>query len=514
MDLPPLPAPAPHPTLLSLALSYIPAKEHKDFIAQLDWSMPDVGRAYTVMYGNQWGAELIQVHPLSTLARLVDEDTFRLALSQAAAAQQGNIMVRSGGREEAVDLSDWVATGVVSAVARHGTTGMLKDLVEHIRQRSRQNSDLGRPNAYERLPDPFAAMALGTTDYARKIKLLVGLAQAQSADLFASPRSAFARRLGQRIRDSFSSQALSRAITAGNQPMVEAVVGAGHASMGLETFVDAASARQLSLAVFAANALGWQNVTSRCTKEKQEQGWSYMMRELCSHAWLCFERITPGTQAFADKDRLAHSLKKEFDPHTELLAAGQVASLFITQLRATISQEKDASKLADEVLHLVTPGLMALPAEALPEVWSDLQEMWGTPLPTGYQLPGFACWSNMAHHADRPWVQHLCQVVEQLSHEEATSFLAAQQSSLARHCSQASPHDLEAGQAAGLLPGVALWWSHLPATARPASQEAWMDEMVSSCKPEQALVVRRVMLETAARQVAPPSRPQVRTRSM
>lgn len=510
--IPPRPPSPKHPTLLAMALSVGGKSAWPSIIEQIDWQMPDVGRASVLLNSHQWGSEVLYVHPLSTLARCVDEATFLQCLEQAHQQQGERMDFKVGERGNMIDLSNWVDTGVLSAVARHGTPRMLKALVQKLLERDRLTSNVANfPDRLRNGANPVDALARGSTDYRRKMKLLGDLIKGQAAAMFLAPKgvSVYARRLGRKAEANLYGMGLKSAIQHGNEEMFEVVVASKKASMDLDVIDTAASYRHMDMLVRAGSALGW------------DLDWDDMPRQLPPllsalrhHAWYCLEAQFPGTLAKQDQDRARYF--ESFDAPAEHAAGLTVVLELIKDLPQQI---RDIPQLGTELSALgrtLAPVFMALPEDRVEEAWSLLENIskaQGLEPARFMWMPETATMISMSQHPDNPWVRRILRAIEELPVDQARDFLAEQHRLLRNHWSSSSANELREGAAERAIPGVALWWSHLPPGTTDQTIYGWMGSAHGG-RQEIEFTLRQIMLDRTAQDASPAQRAVPRPRQM
>lgn len=508
--IPPLPAPPKYPTLLSMALANATLEQRLAIIDQIDWRMPDVGRANVIVWGNQWGSEIIHVHPLSTLSRYVDDATFRQCLDLAHQGQSTEVLFRMGQRDDPVDLADWVRSGVLSAVLKNGTTTQLSDLIAKLAKRPRQTAHLDHPTGFERVPDPFKALALAdhttVADYKRRMKLVVRLASTQSAMQFGKAGSAWARRAAKNTERGLYTIALSRAMEKGNAPMLEAVLSIGKARLPVEALASACDKGQMEFAVQAAVALDWKiDWTARPYQELP-----YFTRALSAQAWRCHEILLPATRLLSDREWSLRHESVDPDPATALPAAAQLAQRTLIDLPELIKRDRDLGKPLVGMLDQLVPALMGLPADQVDDAWERLAQIKVVPKTlNSMELPWFPntdTFTRMSCQPDNPFVRRVLRAVTELSPEQTQVFLDHQRFDLGQFWSTHSNGGLSDEQAKEPIAGVRLWWDHLPPDPSRPPLVGWMEAASVAVDPEKQQQIVRTLLEAVSAEASPAQR--------
>ena len=492
-----------------MALANATPEQRLAIIDQMDWRMPDVGRANVIVWGNQRGVEIIHVHPLSTLSRYVDDATFRQCLDLAHQGQSTEVLFRMGQRDDTVDLADWVRSGVLSAVLKNGTTTQLSDLIAKLAERPRQTARLDHPTGFERVPDPFKALALAdhatVADYKRRMKLVVRLASTQSAMQFGEAGSAWARRAAKNTERGLYTIALSRAMEQGNAPMLEAVLSIGKARLPVEALASACDKGQMKFAVQAAVALDWKiDWTARPYQEMPA-----FTRVLSVQAWRCHELRYPATRLLSDREWSPHHEGVEPDPITALPATALLAQRTLMDLPALLKQDHDLKPLVGMLDQLV-PALMGLPADQVDDAWERLAQIKVAPKTlNSMELPWFpntAAFTRMSCQPDNPFVRRVLRAVAELSPKQTQIFLDHQSFDLGQFWSTRSNSGMSEEQAKEPFAGIRLWWDCLPPDPSRSTLVGWMETASVAVDQEKQQQIVRALLEVVSADASPATR--------
>lgn len=234
----------------------------------VDWNTPDVRlSAPWSRSDTQLQAELVQVHPLATVALLQDDVLFSYAMRLAQAKEIPGLAV--GQRREMVHFSDWVSTQVLSTVCAHTSPSMVGMLVDTLATRlgesqhvnvlpgSRDESgtlpwkDLARFGSRQESPAHYQAI-VAEVDRLARIQLRSNLRPSGSAPPRMDGRGRLNRwETDQRAR--VYSMALLEACRQGNEPMFTGMLESGYPSASLAHVVAALESGGVDLALRLVN---------------------------------------------------------------------------------------------------------------------------------------------------------------------------------------------------------------------------------------------------------------------
>ena len=432
--IPPRPEPPLHATVLTARLNESPPQEWRTIISNIDWNMPDVGRVPVLNNGHRWEFELLYVHPLSTLVGIVDDDTFSYCLTQAHAAQKQPIEFRLGGRNETTDLADWVATGVLNAVARKGSVASLKNLTKILLERKDLTSEIRSQLGYHQRRTPIEHMAEGSFDYARKIKVLGHFLKEQIKGGILTNSPTYIRRAVNHMEGDMHANALKYAIRLDNQEMVDALLNAKRIqALDVTILGEASSAMNLRLARQVAERMQWDfhEITFSTLK--------YNLDSLRRHALKCLQYQQPNMINAEDDNIHASPPTLETQQIIQEQQAGHAVCQWITEQLITLVDKTHRERSADikDEMALI---FSTLPAERVETHFNNLlilekrtyQDDTFRPF-TRVWLPSPKTLGKLTLLPDSPWRERIYEEVGRLDEKAARSFLENYATEITNH---------------------------------------------------------------------------------
>ena len=245
---PDLPPPNGGTFLFRALKSAASPEQQRALLDCVDWNTPDVRlSAPWPRSDTHLQAELVQIHPLATVALLQDDSLFAYAMGLAQAKEIPGLGV--GQRPDMVYLSDWVSTQVLSTACAHTSPSMVKMLVDTLATRLRESRqinvlpgsrdeaatlpwrDLARFGSRRQTPAHYQEI-VAEVDRLARIQLRSNIRAVGSAP----PRMDGRGRLNRWETDQRSrvySMALLEACRQGNEPMFTGVLDTGYPLVSL-----------------------------------------------------------------------------------------------------------------------------------------------------------------------------------------------------------------------------------------------------------------------------------------
>lgn len=433
-------------TFLLKALKASPSDQRPALLECVDWNTPDVRLSAPWQASpDQLQAELVQVHPLSTVAQVGDEELFARALELAQAKEVVGLGV--GERRDMVVFSDWVTSKVLSSVCAHGSPASVKLLVDTLATRLDHTRQIdvvpGPRNGYG--TSPWKAMALfgsreaslghyqsvlAEVDRFARIQLRSNLRSTSGE----SPRMDGGGRLNRwekDLRARVYSMALLEACRHGNEPMFEAVLEAGHAQPSLAHVHAAVIAGAGDLALrLVEHPLGLSRWFDQPLLLKPaHQSFNTIGDLLLDPGELMPREVAAvliqagkSFQAWQelDKEHPAHPFKEN---QQECLV--EVTSKLLGLWRRFPAEANDIVHLSDKVAQCLLPMLLTFDEKQAIQAEDALVGTDRERIEAGVALPDLIRWDLVLDSEDSPWAKRLMDRVANLCPKSLRGYLEA-----------------------------------------------------------------------------------------